>query len=159
MGEQTAVVEAARALAEVLYTGEQVAHRSCGVAVAETFGCAPKPYAVLRRGGLTGEGECGAVRAGEMVLAELMAADDPAAALPPSLTAAIAEYRQLCAERLDGGPSGRYICNELTAVFTDFHVPPRQQLCTSIAATIAGSVAEVALKHGATVSVASLPDH
>ncbi len=153
-----AVVREAEAIATALYAGEVVAHRSCGVAVAETFGRNVKPYSVLRRGGLTGEMECGAVRAGEMVLAELLGTDDPAAPLPDSLREAVEEYRARCRERLDSGPSGRYICNELTSVFSDFHVPPRKKFCTSMCGAVAEIVAEVALRHGGAPTVVPLPD-
>ena len=124
--EQEQVVAAAAQTAEALYAGQQVAHRSCGVAVAQTFGCNAKPYAVLRRGGLTGEQTCGAVRAGEMVLSEMLAPEDPAGALPPELTAAIAHFRELCHTRLASGLSGVFVCNELVADFGDFQQPERK---------------------------------
>ncbi len=155
--DQQRVVESARQVAATLYTGQVVAHRSCGVAVAETFGCPVRPYHVLRRGGLTGERECGAVRAGELVLATLLGSDDPAAALPEALATAIAEYRRLCRERLGAGAAAQYVCNDLTAAFADFQDPGRKQLCTTIAATVAATVAEVALAQGVTPTIAAVP--
>lgn len=156
--EQLEQVEAARAKAEVLYIGEVTGHRSCGVAVAETFGCNPKPYATLRRGGLTGEHTCGAVRAGEMVLSEIFAPEDPAAPLPEALKAAIIEFRELCHSRLASGLTGIFICNELVAPYGDFQQPERKAYCTSIAATVAATVAEVAIRNGYDVRVSPLPE-
>ena len=69
--EQALVAEAARK-AHVLYEGRQVSHRSCGIALAETFGLPSAPYQALRKGGITGAGECGAIKAGELVLGEIL---------------------------------------------------------------------------------------
>ncbi|MCC7492552.1 MAG: hypothetical protein IT204_09410 [Fimbriimonadaceae bacterium] len=157
MDQAQELIEAARTTAEALYAGEVVAHRSCGVAVAETFSRPVRAYSVLRRGGLDGTHECGAVRAGELVLAELLGSDDPSGPVPEPLLAAIEEYRERCRQTLDAGPSGLYICNELTAMFTDFQVPPRRRYCTSMASKVAATVAEVALRHGAELHIAPLP--
>ena len=78
-------MRALREKARVLYEGNEVPHRSCGVALAETFARDPRPYLTLRRGGLTGEGLCGAVLAGQMVLGELLGGDDFTAAAPAAL--------------------------------------------------------------------------
>lgn len=156
--EAQAVIEDARAVAGALYGGEIVAHRSCGVAVAETFGCNIRPYSILRRGGLDGEQTCGAIRAGEMVLAELLGTDDPTAPVSDDLKAAIEQYRALCQARLESGESGLYICNELTGVFSDFQVPPRKKFCTTMAAEVAAIVAEVASGLGTTPAVVPLPE-
>ncbi|MEZ4460070.1 MAG: hypothetical protein R3E66_10145 [bacterium] len=58
--------------ARELYDGVQVRHRSCGIAIAETFGRATPAYQALRRGGITGCGECGAIKAGELVIGEIL---------------------------------------------------------------------------------------
>jgi len=58
--DEQAYVATARTKAFTLYEGVQVAHRSCGIALAETFGVPSRPYQALRRGGITGKGECGA---------------------------------------------------------------------------------------------------
>src|SRR5450432_4011904 len=55
--EQT-YVGAARGKAFTLYEGVLVPHRSCGIAIAETFGLPTRAYQVLRRGGITGKGPC-----------------------------------------------------------------------------------------------------
>ena len=60
---EQAIVAAARHKAFVLYEGKQVAHRSCGIALAETFDLPTRPYQALRRGGITGEGEASYQRA------------------------------------------------------------------------------------------------
>ena len=78
-GEQ-GYVAAARTRAFVLYEGVQVRHRSCGIALAETFGLPTPAYQALRRGGITGAGTCGALRAGEQVLGELLGDPDPTGA-------------------------------------------------------------------------------
>ena len=61
-------IDAARQKAFTLYEGKTVPHRSCGIALAETFGLGTAPYQALRKGGITGAGECGAIKAGELVL-------------------------------------------------------------------------------------------
>ena len=52
--EEQAYVAAARAKADVLYAGVATPHRSCGIALAETFGLPTPAYQALRRGGITG---------------------------------------------------------------------------------------------------------
>ena len=49
--DETAYVTAARDKAFVLYEGVRTPHRSCGIALAETFGLATPAYQALRRGG------------------------------------------------------------------------------------------------------------
>lgn len=61
---ERAMIAAAREKAYILYEGKQVPHRSCGIALAETFDLPTRPYQALRRGGITGCGACGAIRAG-----------------------------------------------------------------------------------------------
>ena len=91
--EKALVAEAGRK-AHILYEGRLVSHRSCGIALAETFSLPSAPYQALRKGGITGEGECGAIKAGELVLGELLGDPDPAGPvteelrLAPSTTAA-----------------------------------------------------------------------
>ena len=67
--EEREHVDAARRKAFTLYEGKTVPHRSCGIALAETFGLATASYQALRKGGITGAGECGAIKVGELVLA------------------------------------------------------------------------------------------
>ena len=54
----------------------EVPHRSCGIALAETFNLATTPYQCLRNGGITGKGECGAIKAGELILGEYLGDPD-----------------------------------------------------------------------------------
>ena len=63
------LVAEAESTAFRLYDGVETPHRSCGIAIAETFQRATPAYQALRRGGITGEGQCGAIKAGELVLA------------------------------------------------------------------------------------------
>src|SRR4051794_21578559 len=90
---EVAYIDAARAKAHVLYEGVQVAHRSCGIAIAETFGLPTPAYQSLRRGGITGAGTCGALRAGEQILGELLGDPDPTGAVTDALRAAITWYQ------------------------------------------------------------------
>jgi len=137
-----AYIAAARQRAHLLYEGRQVAHRSCGIALAETFGLATRPYQALRRGGITGAGDCGAIRAGELVLGELLGDPDPTGAVTAVLREAMAWYQRACAERIDRGGAPDIVCNNLTRRFGDFHSAERAAFCTSIAAEVAALTAE-----------------
>jgi len=77
-----------------------VPHRSCGIAIAETFGVPSRPYQALRRGGITGKGACGAIRAGEQVLGELLGDPDPVGAVTPELRAAVTWFQDAWLTRL-----------------------------------------------------------
>ena len=146
--ERALVAEAGRK-AHTLYAGREVAHRSCGIALAETFSLPPAPYQALRKGGITGEGECGAIKAGELVLGELLGEPDPTGAVTDELRLAAGHYRRRWDERVDRGPGGAcgsIVCNDLTSVFEDFMGEPRQMFCTSIAATVAEIVAEILVR-------------
>ncbi len=61
------------AKALLLYAGERTPHRSCGIALAEAFDRPTAAYQSLRRGGITGQGTCGAVVGGQLLLGELLA--------------------------------------------------------------------------------------
>ena len=146
--ERALVAEAGRK-AHTLYAGREVAHRSCGIALAEPFSLPPAPYQALRKGGITGEGECGAIKAGELVLGELLGDPDPTGAVTDELRLAAGHYRRLWDERVDRGPGGAcgsIVCNALTSGFEDFMGEPRQMFCTSIAATVAEIVAEILVR-------------
>ncbi len=139
-----AIVERARALAHTLYDGSATPHRSCGVAIAETFGRPTISYQSLRKGGITGCGECGAIKGGELVLGELLGDPDPTGSVTPALRAAAARYRELWQQALDHPSS--IICNDLTGVFDEFRSPERHAMCTGLATTVAACVAQTLLE-------------
>src|SRR5262245_5390161 len=98
--DEASYVTAARDKAFSLYEGVRTPHRSCGIALAETFGLPTRPYQALRRGGITGKGACGAIRAGEQVLGELLGDPDPIGAVTPALRKAVTWYQAAWQERL-----------------------------------------------------------
>lgn len=143
---ERALVAAAREKAFVLYEGTQVAHRSCGIALAETFGVPSRPYQALRRGGLTGQGECGAIRAGELVLGELLGDPDPTGGVTAALREAVTWYQTAWRERIDRGSSPDIVCNNLVRPLGDFGGPARAAFCTNLAAQVAELTAEALLR-------------
>jgi hypothetical protein len=152
-------VAAARDKAFVLYEGRQVPHRSCGIALAETFGLPTPAYQALRRGGITGQGACGAIRAGEQVLGEVLGDPSPVGAVTPALRAAITWY-QAAAAGIDRGGAPDIVCNNLTRRFGDFAGAPRQAFCTNLAAQVAALTAEALCRFGAarpTIAPVELP--
>lgn len=155
MGEREAYVAAARARAEALYLGERTPHRSCGIALAETFGLPTPPYQALRRGGLTGEGACGAIQAGVLVLGELLGDPDPTGAVTPVLREAVTRYRAAVATRVDHAVDTA--CNTRTAPFPTFTDRARVLYCTSLAAVVAQTVAEVLWDLGRPVPLPDAP--
>jgi hypothetical protein len=146
--EKRALVEAARNKAHTLYEGRTVAHRSCGIALAETFNLPSRPYQALRRGGITGEGACGAVRAGEQVLGEILGDPDPRGPVTEPLRAAITWYQAAVRERLFGRPDPDLVCNHLTRPLGDFMGDARKEYCTSLAAGVAAVTAEALIRFG-----------
>jgi hypothetical protein len=144
--DEAAYVASARAKAFVLYEGVRTPHRSCGIALAETFGLATPAYQALRRGGITGEGSCGAVRAGEQVLGELLGDPDPTGMVTDVLRAAITWYQGRVPARIDRGSSPDLICNNLTRPHGDFRGPARMAFCTNIAAEVAALTAEALVR-------------
>jgi hypothetical protein len=143
--------------ARVLYEGKQVAHRSCGMAIAEAFGRETRPYHALRRGGLTGTGHCGAILAGQLVLGELLGDPGPAAPASPRLKAAITRFQAEVARRIPAGPGGTIVCNDLVAPFSDFMSEARASACTTLTATVAEIVAGVVLDLGEGLEATPLP--
>jgi hypothetical protein len=151
------LVAALRERTRVLYEGKVTPHRSCGIALAEAFGTATRPYQALRRGGLTGEGQCGAIVAGQLLLGELLGDPDPTGPPRPALREAMVTYRAEIARRLDPGGAASQVCNDLLARFPVFQSEERALWCTDLVATVAEVVAEIALAHGATVPAAPQP--
>jgi hypothetical protein len=145
---ERALIAAAREKAYILYEGKQVPHRSCGIALAETFGLATPAYQSLRRGGITGCGACGAIRAGEQILGELLGDPDPAGAVTDALRSAMVWYQAQVPVRIDRGRSPDIVCNNLTRPLGDFAGPERKQFCTNLAAEVAALTAEALLRFG-----------
>ncbi len=152
------IVERAREKARVLYQGKQVAHRSCSLALAETFNVPSRPYEPLRRGGLTGEGRCGAVKAGELILGEIFGAPDPNGPMPPRLRDALAHYQAEIAERLERCDSPTLVCNDLTRRFPIFRSEERLSFCSDLVASVTELVAETILRFGGPLEVGPLPE-
>ncbi len=150
-----AKVQAARDKAFVLYEGRRTPHRSCGIALAETFGLETAPYQALRRGGLTGCGECGAVLGGRLVLGQLLGDPDPTGGVTEALREGVTRYEAAWRARVDGGhvPAGAVTCNAMTARFADFSSPERAAFCTRVAAAVAETVAEVAVAAGVPLEI------
>lgn len=143
------IVGALKEKARILYEGKLTGHRSCGIAVAETFDRATPAYQALRGGGLTGEGTCGAILGGLLVLGELLGDPDPTGPATEPLKAAAATYRTEIARRIRIGRARTQICKDLTGQFPVFQSEERVAFCTDLVATVAELVAELALAHGA----------
>jgi hypothetical protein len=152
-------IEAARRTAFVLYEGVRTPHRSCGIALAETFGLPTATYQAFRRGGFLGDGPCGAIQAGLFVLGELLGDPDPTGATTDEARAAAADYGRRWREVLFPGEKTPDIpvCDHLVAPHGEFHGPARTRFCNHLVAEVAALVAEVALRHGADISVKSSP--
>jgi hypothetical protein len=149
------IVRALREKARILYQGKLTPHRSCGICVAETFGRDSRPYQALRRGGLTGEGPCGAIMAGQLILGELLGDPDPTGPPTQALRDAMVAYRSEVARRVNGART--QICNDLTGRFPVFQSEERLGFCTDIAATVAEIVAGIVLAHGAKLEPTPIP--
>ncbi len=156
---EQALVARARHKAFILYEGRVTPHRSCGIALAETFGLPSQPYQSLRRGGITGNGECGAIVAGRLVLGQLLGDPDPTGGVTPALRAAMTAYEQAVPSRVDRGaaPGVSIVCNTLTSPFPQFVSPARQGFCTNLAASVAELVAETALRYGGAIAIGPIP--
>ena len=148
--DEAAYIAAARTKAFVLYEGVRVPHRSCGIAIAETFNLPTRPYQALRRGGITGKGPCGAIRAGEHVLGELLGDPDPSGAVTPALRAAITWFQDAWLVRLRHGEPD-IVCDHLVRPHGDFAGPARKAFCTNLAADVAALTAEALVRFGTTL--------
>lgn len=144
-----------RSKALVLYDGKRTPHRSCGIALAETFGRPTAPYQSLRRGGITGHGTCGAVVAGQLLLGEFLGDPDPTGSVTPALKQAISTYQQRVGDELDRGSSPDLVCNNMTAPHGPFRGEARHAFCTGVVGQVAQVVDELLREHG--VEVAASP--
>jgi hypothetical protein len=145
--DERTYVDAATQKAFTLYEGVAVAHRSCGIAVAETFSLPSRGYQALRRGGITGQGDCGAIRAGEQVLGELLGDPDPGGAVTAALRDAVTWYQQQWKLQLmPETPS--IICNNLVRPLGEFMAAPRKAFCTNLASQVARLTAEALVRFG-----------
>ena len=143
--DEITYITAARDKAFVLYEGVRVPHRSCGIAIAETFNLPTRPYQALRRGGITGKGPCGAIRAGEHVLGELLGDPDPAGAVTPELRTAIAWFQDAWLARIRHGEPD-IVCDHLVRPHGDFAGAARKAFCTNLAAEVAALTAEALVR-------------
>lgn len=139
--DEVRYIETARAKAFVLYEGVRTAHRSCGIALAETFHVPTPAYQALRRGGITGKGSCGAIRAGEQVLGELLGDPSPIGAVTQELRDAVTWYQAAWQQRLMPDKPD-IICDNLVRPHGDFLGPARKAYCTNLAAEVAALTAE-----------------
>lgn len=141
--DEAAYVGAARAKAFVLYEGTKTPHRSCGIALAETFGLPTPAYQALRRGGITGKGTCGAIRAGEQVLGELLGDPSPTGAVTPALRDAVTWYQRAWQAKLFADQAAPdVVCDSLVRPHGEFLGPARKAFCTNLAADVAAMTAE-----------------
>jgi hypothetical protein len=147
--DEAAYIAAARDKAFVLYEGVRTPHRSCGIALAETFGLPTPAYQALRRGGITGEGSCGAIRAGEQVLGELLGDPDPTGAVTPTLRDAVVWYQRAWRTRLVPDQPD-IVCNNLVRPHGEFTGPARKAFCTNLAAEVAALTAEALVRFAKT---------
>jgi hypothetical protein len=154
--DDLAYIAAARDKAFILYEGVRTPHRSCGIAIAETFSLPSRPYQALRRGGITGKGPCGAIRAGEHVLGELLGDPDPTGAVTAELRAAITWFQDAWLARLRGG-NPDIVCDHLVRPHGDFAGAARKAFCTNIAADVAALTAEALCRFAPTMRPAITP--
>lgn len=141
--DEAAYVDAARAKAFVLYEGTRTPHRSCGIALAETFGVPTPAYQALRRGGITGKGACGAIRAGEQVLGELLGDPSPTGAVTAVLRDAVTWYQGAWRAKLFADQAAPDVmCDALVRPHGEFLGPARKAFCTNLAADVAALTAE-----------------
>lgn len=144
--QENLLVEGARRRAFALYRGEEVPHHACGAAVAVTFGVSARPYQSLRKGGITGERFCGSIRAGELLLGELLGDEDPTGSVTSALREAMVWYQAQIPSRFDKGESPDYVCNNLTVKLGDFGGAARKDFCTSLTGEVAALTMEAVLR-------------
>lgn len=155
--DERARVSAARAKIHTLYDGVRTPHRSCGIAMAETFGLPTRSYQALRRGGLTGAGPCGVALGGRLVLGEILGDPDPSGPPTDRLRQAIALYDRLLPARMGLAPGASTVCDDLTRPHGDFRGPARHGFCTGLATDVGELVAEVLVRAGWDGEITPIP--
>lgn len=146
--EERQVIAAAREKAFLLYEGKVIPHRSCGIALAQTFNLPTRPYQALRRGGVSGEHYCGSILAGELILGEYLGDPDPAGAVTAVLRHALGWYQAQVPQRIGRGASPDFVCRNLTDPHGEFTGPARRSFCTNLTAEVAELTAEALLRFG-----------
>ncbi len=141
-------IQQAKDVAKIMYEGKLTPHRSCGVTLAETFCLPSHSYQALRRGGITGEGECGAIAAGRLVLGEILGNDDPTAPVTKELFEGMHLYKTLTEERINSSESGSHICKDMILGFEDFNSEERRSFCAGNVIIVAECIAEIFEKLG-----------
>ena len=133
--------------ARILYEGKKVPHHSCGICMAVTFGLKPSSYQSLRKGGITGAGECGAIKGGEMVIGEYLGDPDPIGAVTDNLRSGMTRYRELLADaRLS--PLAMIVCDHLVRDYPDFQGADRKAFCTELVVQVTDMVQKVLDEQG-----------
>jgi len=160
--KSTITALAAKEKCHILYDGSRTGHRSCGIAIAETFDVPTNSYQALRRGGLTGEGHCGAIEAGRLVLGELLGDASPTGPPTPALISAVSHYDEGWSKleilKAEEGKRPNIVCNHLTGKFPIFKSPERHSMCTHIARDVAKLVADVLIEEGQPVNISPIDD-
>ncbi len=147
------LIEAAGDKARLLYAGVVTPHRSCGICLAETFNLPTRPFQALRRGGLTGEGQCGAIIAGQLILGIMLGDPNPTGSVTPRLRQGMLYYQRSWRTRLGMQATDSIVCNDLTRPLGDFFGMERTSACTRIAGAVAESVQEALEATGSGVHI------
>ena len=150
------LIDSAGAKARTLSEGRVTPHRSCGICIAETFGQPSQAFQALRRGGLTGEGQCGAILGWQLVLGVLLGDPSPTGAVTPELRAAIQVYQRSWRTRLGLSATDSIVCNDLTRPAGDFAGPQRAALCLGLVGAAAEAVQEALMDQSAGVDIAPI---
>jgi len=152
------LIEQAREKAYILYEGRSVAHHSCGICVAATFGLPTRSFQSLRKGGVTGNGECGAIVAGRLVLGYFLGDPDPTGPLRPELLDAMENYETLWKTQTEPGQMDDIRCNTLVGHLAhDFWGEERMGYCTLLASQVAEAVARTLLRSNAEFEIDPIP--
>ena len=130
-----------------LYCGERLTKRASGVAIAETFGRRVTAYHGLSHGGFNGDGECGAIIAGRLVLAEFLGNSDPKEIKEGILVEAVLRYQQQIARRVQGRGSTDFVCSSLIAAYDDYSDPERLHFCCRLVSEVSRILAEILIDY------------